>query len=215
MTGGKAGEFIKGLLGDLPDAKVSYVANFTGAMSEARLTLPEAYTDALTGAGAYTQFRFTSPMEDLSATVRQNGSDLYLHIIGGAIRRDGKIRASPSHLHRRRATKSAMSERSAPIWKRPLSASNGAGTTRAWSRPRARRSILICLSRSSLPISRVSAETGAASPKRMDPVPEKHGIKLESPGESIAFPGLLFYHKRETALYLRRLKKACLFYQRH
>ncbi len=81
VTGGKAGEFIKGLLGDLPDAKVSYVANFTGAMSEARLTLPEAYTDALTGAGAYTQFRFTSPMEDLSATVRQNGSDLYLHII--------------------------------------------------------------------------------------------------------------------------------------
>ena len=52
VTGGKAGEFIKGLLGDLPDAKVSYVANFTGAMSEARLTLPEAYTDALTGAGA-------------------------------------------------------------------------------------------------------------------------------------------------------------------
>ena len=81
VTGGKAGEFIKGLLGDLPDAKVSYVANFTGAMSEARLTLPEAYTDALTGAGAYTQFCFTSPMEDLSATVRQNGSDLYLHII--------------------------------------------------------------------------------------------------------------------------------------
>ncbi len=116
VTGGKAGEFIKGLLGDLPDAKVSYVANFTGAMSEARLTLPEAYTDALTGAGAYTQFCFTSPMEDLSATVRQNGSDLYLHIIRqGAIRRDGKIRASPSHLHRRRATKSAMSERSAPI----------------------------------------------------------------------------------------------------
>ena len=81
VTGGKAGEFIEGLLHDLPDAKVWYVANFTGSMNEARLTLPEAYTNALSDAGAYTQFRFSSPMEDLSATVRQNGSDLYLHII--------------------------------------------------------------------------------------------------------------------------------------
>ena len=81
VSGGKAGAFIKELVSDIPDAKVSYIESFTGAVSEEYLTLPEPYTKALSDAGAYTQFRFTSPMEDLSATVRQNGSDLYLHII--------------------------------------------------------------------------------------------------------------------------------------
>lgn len=90
VTGRQGGRVHQGAARRSAVAKVSYVANFTGAMSEARLTLPEAYTDALTGAGAYTQFCFTSPMEDLSATVRQNGSDLYLHIIRRGNRGTGK-----------------------------------------------------------------------------------------------------------------------------
>ena len=81
VLGEKAGDFVREALESAAEGTVYWVDGFTRVYADADMVLPEEFLRALADAGADRQLRITSAEDSLSATVRRNGPDLYLHVI--------------------------------------------------------------------------------------------------------------------------------------
>ncbi|MDD4366085.1 MAG: beta-galactosidase trimerization domain-containing protein [Eubacteriales bacterium] len=79
VLGNTAANFIKGLFGESPN--IQYVEAFTKANNESAMQVPFEFMDALIDTGATDQLKLKTHMDLSSATIRQNGPDIFIHII--------------------------------------------------------------------------------------------------------------------------------------
>lgn len=80
VLGENARKFISGIIGS--DSKAAlYVDDFTSAASEASMSIPTEFKNAMAHAGATDQLKIQVHPELTAATIRQNGPDIYLHFI--------------------------------------------------------------------------------------------------------------------------------------
>lgn len=81
VLGENAGAFFRETLNGITGGEVYYIGDFTQVYSDAEMILPEEFRSALALSGAERQLQFRTGGDSLSAAVRQNGPDIYLHLI--------------------------------------------------------------------------------------------------------------------------------------